>query len=242
MYSILPAFQPKIFDKTYSREQSRLGDRLEPKRYDYTHGTTPLRDEDTNDCRTGLNATNRIEEPKLTNEAAVLHDCNGYEVWVGTNGNDLITGSDDKTNFIYSSWGNDIVNGGDCVDHIAAGPGLNLAHGGAGEDRFYLGKFEKTTILDFQPGDDKIVISSGIMSNTLSGSKNGKSGTIEGIKVVKGECGNAVIEAKISGSCSYFYLQGVSYDDATKDNSIYEDIYLLGEQKFGMENIEPLLG
>ncbi len=242
MNSILPPFQASILDRKHSAWQRPLGQKFEPRRYDYSYGNRPLRDEDTSDCGSSLNTANRIEEPKSTNEVALLHDCNGYEVWAGTNGNDLIIGSDDKTNFIYASWGNDIVNGGDCIDHIAAGPGLNLAHGGTGGDRFYLGKFEKTTILDFQPGEDKIVVSSGIMSNALPESKNGKSGDIEGIKVVKGDCGDAVIEAKINGSCSYFYLQGVSYDDAIKENSIYKDIYLLGEQKFGVENIEPLLG
>ena len=90
-----------------------------------------------------------------------------------------------------------------------------------------LGKFEQTTILDFEEGVDKLVISAG---------------NLDFIKVKQGSTdADTVVEAHIDGSISYFYLTGTSFDSTTKGSNLWDDIFLLGEQtQAGTENLIPL--
>lgn len=78
---------------------------------------------------------------------------------VGSGAADIDARSGDD--FIYTSDGNDIVNGGNDSDFIHAGAGHNNVLGGAGRDyfHFYLtGTYQYTDIGDFQSGVDKILV------------------------------------------------------------------------------------
>ena len=183
---------------------------------------------------------NVIEDPKIVNESLWIRGLikNGFEIWEGTSEDDLIIGNQERTNFIYAQWGDDDITGGDCIDHIIAGPGSNTVIGGGDADRFVLGKFEQTTILDFEKGIDKLIISTGIGHY---GSKDVvKPGELTGIKVKKGvTAADTVVEAKIEGSVSYFYLLGTAFETAANWNDL--DIYLLGGMTGdGTENLIPL--
>lgn len=185
---------------------------------------------------------NVVEDPKYVNESTWKRGLikNGFEIWEGTSNDDLIVGNQERTNFIYGQWGDDDITGGDCIDHIIAGPGVNTVTGGADADRFVLGKFEQTTILDFEEGVDKLVISTGIGS--YHSKKSAKAGNLDFIKVKQGSTdADTVVEAHIDGSISYFYLTGTSFDSTTKGSNLWDDIFLLGEQtQAGTENLIPL--
>ena len=75
---------------------------------------------------------NVIEDPESVTESIWVRGLiqNGFEIWEGTSDNDLIIGNQERTNFIYAQWGDDDITGGDCVDHIIAGPGSNTVMGG----------------------------------------------------------------------------------------------------------------
>lgn len=74
---------------------------------------------------------NVIEDPESVTESIWVRGLiqNGFEIWEGTSDNDLIIGNQERTNFIYAQWGDDDITGGDCVDHIIAGPGSNTVMG-----------------------------------------------------------------------------------------------------------------
>ena len=96
---------------------------------------------------------------------------------------------------------------------------------GGDANRFVLGKFEKTAILDFEKGVDKLIISTGI------GHYNSKDvvepGELTGIKVKKGvAAAYTVLEAYIEGSLSCFYLLSTAFETVVNWNHL--DIYLLG--------------
>ena len=183
---------------------------------------------------------NVIEDPEYVNESYWVRGLikNGYEIWEGTLDDDLIIGNQERTNFIYAQWGDDDITGGDCIDYIIAGPGSNTVMGGLDADRFVLGKFEQTTILDFEKGVDKLIISTGI--GHYSSKDVVKPGDLSGIKVGKGVTeADTVVEAHIEGSISYFYLLGAAFDTAANWNDL--DIYLLGgKADDGTENLIPL--
>ena len=183
---------------------------------------------------------NVIEDPKIVNESLWIRGLikNGFEIWEGTSEDDLIIGNQERTNFIHAQWGDDDITGGDCIDHIVAGPGSNTVMGGGDADRFVLGKFEQTTILDFEKGIDKLIISTGI--GHYSSKDVVKPGELTGIKVKKGvTAADTVVEAKIEGSVSYFYLLGTAFEAAANWNDL--DIYLLGGMAGdGAENLIPL--
>ena len=183
---------------------------------------------------------NVIEDPEIVNESVWVRGLikNGFEIWEGTSEDDLIIGNQERTNFIYAQWGDDDITGGDCIDHIIAGPGSNTVIGGGDADRFVLGKFEQTTILDFEKGIDKLIISTGI--GHYSSKDVVKPGELTGIKVKKGvTAADTVVEAKIEGSISYFYLLGTAFETAANWNDL--DIYLLGGMTGdGTENLIPL--
>ena len=225
MNSALHPVRHKFFDYTYRSRHDAVKSKYEPVDYDQT-----FRVEDTSSLE-----KNRIETPARSVESLVLDDCNGYDFWEGTNDSDTIIGNSEKTNFIYASWGDDSLMGGDCVDHIVAGPGTNYVLGLKGADRFYLGKYENTLILDFEQGVDRLVIGSGIIPNPLV-DKNGKSGNFEGVKVLEAENGDTIVQAMIDGSTSSFRLAGVPFD-----KEIFNDIYVLSEQEGYSENMTPII-
>ena len=183
---------------------------------------------------------NVIEDPESVTDSIWVRGLiqNGFEIWEGTSDDDLIIGNQERTNFIYAQWGDDDITGGDCIDHIIAGPGSNTVMGGGDADRFVLGKFEQTTILDFEKGIDKLIISTGI------GHYNSKAvvkpGELTGIKVKMGVTeADTIVEAHIEGSVSSFYLLGTAFDTAANWNDL--DIYLLGGMSGdGTENLIPL--
>ena len=183
---------------------------------------------------------NVIEDPESVTESIWVRGLiqNGFEIWEGTSDDDLIIGNQERTNFIYAQWGDDDIAGGDCVDHIIAGPGSNIVMGGGDADRFVLGRFEQTTILDFEKGIDKLIISTGI------GHYNSKAvvkpGELTSIKVKMGVTeADTIVEAHIEGSVSSFYLLGTAFDTAANWNDL--DIYLLGGMTVnGTENLIPL--
>ena len=181
-----------------------------------------------------------IEDPKSVNESFWVRGLikNGFEIWEGTSDDDLIIGNQERTNFIYAQWGDDDITGGDCVDHIIAGPSSNTVTGGGDADRFVLGKFEQTTILDFEKGIDKLVISTGI--GHYNSKDVVKPGELTGIKVKMGVTeADTIVEAHIEGSVSSFYLLGTAFDTAANWNDL--DIYLLGGMTGdGTENLIPL--
>ena len=183
---------------------------------------------------------NVIEDPESVTESIWVRGLiqNGFEIWEGTSDNDLIIGNQERTNFIYAQWGDDDITGGDCVDHIIAGPGSNTVTGGGDADRFVLGKFEQTTILDFEKGIDKLVISTGI--GHYNSKDVVKPGELTGIKVKMGVTeADTIVEAHIEGSVSSFYLLGTAFDTAANWNDL--DIYLLGGMTGdGTENLIPL--
>ena len=183
---------------------------------------------------------NVIEDPESVTESIWVRGLiqNGFEIWEGTSDNDLIIGNQERTNFIYAQWGDDDITGGDCVDHIIAGPGSNTVMGGGGADRFVLGKFEQSTILDFEKGIDKLIISTGI--GYYNSKAVVKPGELTGIKVKMGVTeADTIVEAHIEGSVSSFYLLGTAFDTAANWNDL--NIYLLGGMTGdGTENLIPL--
>ena len=54
---------------------------------------------------------NVIEDPKSVNESFWVRGLikNGFEIWEGTSGDDLIIGNQERTNFIYAQWGDDVL-------------------------------------------------------------------------------------------------------------------------------------
>jgi len=185
---------------------------------------------------------NLIDAPSYVNSSTWIRGLvkNGFEIWEGTSNDDLIIGNQERTNFVYGEWGDDDITGGNCIDHIIAGPGVNTVRGGADADRFVLGKFEQTVILDFEEGIDKLVISTGISS--YHSKKTANTGDLDFIKIKKGLTdADTVVEAHIEGSVSYFYLTGMPFDSSTNGNNLWDDIFLLGGQTQGTtENLIPL--
>ncbi|BAY96350.1 5'-nucleotidase/2',3'-cyclic phosphodiesterase [Tolypothrix tenuis PCC 7101] len=83
----------------------------------------------------------------------------GDDTLSGGSGNDALEGGDGNDR-LYGNQGNDVLLGGDGDDWLAGGEGRDFLTGGSGSDRFYLtGTGEFDTIIDFNPGVDKIVIS-----------------------------------------------------------------------------------
>ncbi|BAY93855.1 MULTISPECIES: choice-of-anchor I family protein [unclassified Tolypothrix] len=83
----------------------------------------------------------------------------GDDTLSGGSGNDALEGGDGNDR-LYGDAGNDILLGGDGDDWLAGGEGRDFLTGGSGSDRFYFtGTGEFDTIIDFNPGVDKIVIS-----------------------------------------------------------------------------------
>ncbi|MBR1730473.1 MAG: hypothetical protein IJ728_13230, partial [Selenomonadaceae bacterium] len=112
----------------------------------------------------------------------------GNDSIIGSSGNDKLYG-DEGNDSIYGGVGNDTLNGdagndylsgdagtdklygGDGADTLAGGKGNDSLTGGNGADVFVFGTGDGTdVILDYEPGTDKIKISSGsITSSSISG-------------------------------------------------------------------------
>lgn len=185
---------------------------------------------------------NVVDDPDLVNDSIWIRGLirNGFEIWEGSSSDDLIIGNQKRTNFIYGKWGDDDITGGDFIDYIVAGPGVNSVTGGAGADRFVLGKFEQTVILDFEEGIDKLIISTGI-GNYYS-KDDGKAGDLDLIKIKQGfTSDDTVVEAHIDNSVSYFYLTDVAFDSTTNGSNLLDDVFFLGgKTEVGAENLIPL--
>ncbi|QIR38943.1 endonuclease/exonuclease/phosphatase [Tolypothrix sp. PCC 7910] len=83
----------------------------------------------------------------------------GDDTLSGGSGNDALEGGDGNDR-LYGDAGNDVLLGGDGDDWLAGGEGRDFLTGGSGSDRFYLsGTGEFDTVIDFNPGVDKIIIS-----------------------------------------------------------------------------------
>ncbi|MBD2337823.1 calcium-binding protein [Calothrix sp. FACHB-156] len=83
----------------------------------------------------------------------------GDDTLSGGSGNDALEGGDGNDR-LYGDVGNDVLLGGDGDDWLVGGEGRDFLTGGSNSDRFYLtGTGEFDTIIDFNPGVDKIVIS-----------------------------------------------------------------------------------
>lgn len=112
------------------------------------------------DClnATGTDFADIITGTKLNN---VLQGGNGDDIIHGGDGNDTLAAGRIRI-YTPNMEGNNVLDGGPGDDTLITGDGDDLMRGGPGRDRFKVADFMRdqgsTTISDFKPGDDKIVI------------------------------------------------------------------------------------
>ena len=109
---------------------------------------------------------NVIEDPESVTESIWVRGLiqNGFEIWEGTSGNDLIIGNQERTNFIYAQWGDDHITGGDGADVISGGSGSDVfIYTSTSNSGMAIGTFD--VIKDFDAGTG----SSGIDKLNLAG-------------------------------------------------------------------------
>ncbi|MCG5056508.1 MAG: hypothetical protein KA714_00400 [Limnoraphis sp. WC205] len=93
-------------------------------------------------------------------------DGNGNDTSSGGLGNDFVRGGNDNDQ-IFGEQHNDLLIGNNGDDLISGGAGLNLVSGGNGSDRFVLEPGGLTTILDFELGEDLLVLDESLTFDQL---------------------------------------------------------------------------
>lgn len=89
----------------------------------------------------------------------------------GTNGNDFLTGENDRNNYLDGVAGRNIIVGGDLDDIIIGGQGADILTGGEGTDIFRYNSIVDLgdVITDFVPTEDKIDLSQVLVGVGYSG-------------------------------------------------------------------------
>lgn len=94
-------------------------------------------------------------------------DGNGNDTSSGGLGNDFVRGGNDNDQ-IFGEQHNDVLFGNNGDDIISGGAGINLVSGGGGSDRFVLEPGGLTTIIDFELGEDLLVLGENLTFDQLT--------------------------------------------------------------------------
>jgi Ca2+-binding RTX toxin-like protein len=94
-------------------------------------------------------------------------DGDGNDTSYGGLGNDFVRGGNDNDQ-IFGEQHNDLLIGNNGDDIISGGAGINLVSGGNGSDRFVLEPGGLTTILDFELGEDLLVLGENLTFDQLT--------------------------------------------------------------------------
>lgn len=106
-----------------------------------------------------------IDGTEVTSIDTSITNADLYD-FIGTSGNDTLTGND-QDNALYGSAGNDTLVGGDGDDDIYAGSGNDVMTGGTGDDLFRIGlatdiaegtTYYNKTITDFNTQEEDVIV------------------------------------------------------------------------------------
>jgi Ca2+-binding RTX toxin-like protein len=102
----------------------------------------------------------------------------GNDQVIGGVGNDTLSGGGGRDR-LQGGKGDDRLVGGAGADELAGGAGENRLTGGRGRDRFQLQRGGRAIVLDFQPGEDRLVLPQGVTFGAIEVILQGRSRLIQ---------------------------------------------------------------
>ncbi len=138
-------------------------------------GNDDLCGDDGNDTIFGDRSDNRGVPVGANGQQDCINGGAGNDLMYGNEGKDTLNG-DAGNDTLFGGKDNDILFGGEGDDLLFGGSGDNTLSGGAGSDRFVLGALQgSNTILNFEVGIDKLVLTGGLSFQQLqfSATSNG---------------------------------------------------------------------
>ncbi|PSB47561.1 hypothetical protein C7B67_18915 [filamentous cyanobacterium Phorm 6] len=122
--------------------------------------------DDGNDTIYGDRSDNKGVSVGSTDQQDCINGGAGDDLLYGNEGEDTLNG-DAGNDTLYGGKDNDILFGGEGDDWLFGGSGDNTLSGGVGSDRFILGANGLNTILNFEAGIDKLVLTGGLTFQQL---------------------------------------------------------------------------
>ncbi|WP_419899852.1 calcium-binding protein [Roseomonas sp. USHLN139] len=181
----------------------------------------------------GNNGRNRLEGKAGKDE---LYGHGGDDTLLAGDGTDLLFGGDGN-DYLDGGLGNDRMEGGAGDDWLVARGGSNIMTGGEGIDRFEIRAQASSSITDFRPGEDYILISAAVFGGGLYAGMDLEEEDFYQPHggPATGNHGRLVFEQGVPGWASSLYLdpdgsgpeRGISITGITGGAPLLEDIIIV---------------